>query len=116
MTAPDRLLSDYIKFYRANNRIKILKLAIVSGTDSIPIFRVLVIKKLGTESVPERLESFNILTRLLARENFIEICRRENIKTYIIRLFGCSNTGNLQEFSVIIVVVLARVEQRTFQI
>jgi hypothetical protein len=37
---------------------------------------------MGTELVPETLEDFNILTRLLVRENFIEFSRCENIKSY----------------------------------
>jgi hypothetical protein len=40
--------------------------------------------KTETELVPETLEHFHIVTRLLARENFIEFRRRENIKTYYI--------------------------------
>ena len=38
--------------------------------------------KMGTELVLETSEHFNILPRPLARENFIEFSRRENIKTY----------------------------------
>jgi hypothetical protein len=38
--------------------------------------------KMGTELFLETSEAFNILTPLLARENFIEFSRRENIKTY----------------------------------
>jgi hypothetical protein len=38
--------------------------------------------KMGTELVLEMLEHFNILIRLLARENFLEFSRRENINTY----------------------------------
>jgi hypothetical protein len=38
--------------------------------------------RMGTELVPETLYS-NELTRLCARENYIESCRRESFKTYI---------------------------------
>jgi hypothetical protein len=37
---------------------------------------------MGTELVPEMLYS-NEVTRLCARENYIESCRRESFKTYI---------------------------------
>ena len=55
-----------MKFFRASSCVKILKFCNVSGT----------------ESVPETLENFNILTQLIARENFIEFCRSENIKKF----------------------------------
>jgi hypothetical protein len=42
--------------------------------------------RMGTELVPETLYS-NELTRLCARENYIESCRRESFKTYISVLF-----------------------------
>jgi hypothetical protein len=45
-----------MKFSRASTSVRILKFSKVSETDS----------------VPETLENFNILTRLLARENFIQ--------------------------------------------
>jgi hypothetical protein len=38
---------------------------------------------MGTELVPETLY-WNELTRLCARENYIESCRRESFKTYIL--------------------------------
>ena len=60
-----------MKFYRASSHVKGLKFSDVSGTDS----------------VPETLENYNILTRLLARKNFVEFCRRENIKIYYIYIF-----------------------------
>ena len=53
-----------MKFSRASSSVSILKC-----TNSVPIFRVL---KMGTELVFEKSEHFNILTLLLARENFIE--------------------------------------------
>jgi hypothetical protein len=40
---------------------------------------------MGTELVPETLYS-NELTRLCVREDYIESCRRESFKTYIIGL------------------------------
>jgi hypothetical protein len=40
---------------------------------------------MGTELVLETSEHFNILTRLLARENFTEFSHRENVETYIKR-------------------------------
>jgi len=39
--------------------------------------------KLGMGSVHETPEKLHILTRLPAREHFIDFCRRENFKTYI---------------------------------
>jgi hypothetical protein len=60
-----------MKFYRASSHVKVLKFSDVSGTDS----------------VSEMLENFNILTPLLARENFVEFCRRENIKYIYIFCF-----------------------------
>jgi len=36
---------------------------------------------MGTELVLESSENLHILTRLSARENFIEFCRRESFKT-----------------------------------
>jgi hypothetical protein len=38
----------------------------VSGTDSVPLFRVSSTLKMGTESVPETLEEFYTLKRLVA--------------------------------------------------
>jgi hypothetical protein len=38
--------------------------------------------RMGTEPVPETLH-LNELTRLKAREDYIESCRRESFKTYI---------------------------------
>jgi len=37
---------------------------------------------MGKESVPETMEKFHNLTRLSAREDFIEVCRRESFKAY----------------------------------
>jgi hypothetical protein len=37
---------------------------------------------MGTEPVPETLY-LNQLTRMIAREDYIESCRRESFKTYI---------------------------------
>jgi hypothetical protein len=37
---------------------------------------------MGTELVPEKSENFHTLTRLSAREDFTEFCRRESLKTY----------------------------------
>jgi hypothetical protein len=39
--------------------------------------------KMGTGSVHETPENLHNLTRLSAREHFIDFCRRENFKTYI---------------------------------
>ena len=38
--------------------------------------------KMGTVLVPETSEYIHILTRLAARENFIEFCRRQSFKIY----------------------------------
>jgi hypothetical protein len=38
---------------------------------------------MGMDLVPETPESLHILTRLPAREHFIDLCRREGFKTYI---------------------------------
>jgi hypothetical protein len=43
--------------------------------------------KSRTELVLETSEHFSVLTRLIAREYFIEFSRRENIKTYIYILY-----------------------------
>jgi hypothetical protein len=37
---------------------------------------------MGTEIVPETSTSFGLLTRLIAREGFINSCRRESFKSY----------------------------------
>jgi hypothetical protein len=34
------------------------------------------------ESVPETLENFHALTQLSAREDFIELCRREKLQDF----------------------------------
>jgi hypothetical protein len=39
---------------------------------------------MGMELVPETSYFLNILTRLVARENFIKSCRRESLKSYIL--------------------------------
>jgi hypothetical protein len=56
-----------VKFSQASSRVKMLRFSNV----------------LGTESVPKTLD-FNILTWLLAQENFIEFSPHENIKIYIV--------------------------------
>jgi hypothetical protein len=38
---------------------------------------------MGTEIVPETSASFSLLTWLIAREDFINSCRRESFKSYI---------------------------------
>ena len=45
---------------------------------------------MGTESVPETMESFNSLTRLFARENFIEFMNKDFLVFYdqIYNIFG----------------------------
>jgi hypothetical protein len=57
-----------IKSSRANSRVNSLK-SNVSGTVSVPIIIALM---MGTETVPETLD-FNELTRLSAREDFINV-------------------------------------------
>jgi hypothetical protein len=42
------------------------------------------------EPVPETLENFHTVTRLSAREHFIEFCRHENLKTYMKPFLGGS--------------------------
>ena len=42
---------------------------------------------MGTELVLEMPENLHTLTRLSAQENFIESCRRENFKNYIINFY-----------------------------
>jgi len=39
---------------------------------------------MGTDSVPEKLENFDTLTRLSVREDFIDFCRRESFITYLL--------------------------------
>jgi len=39
--------------------------------------------KMGTELVAETSETLHILTRMSARENFVEFCCRENFYAYI---------------------------------
>jgi hypothetical protein len=56
-----------IKSSRAESRVSSLK-SNVSGTVSVPIIRAILM--MGTETVPETLD-FNELTRLSAREDFI---------------------------------------------
>jgi hypothetical protein len=48
---------------------------------------------MGTELVPETLYS-NELTRLCAREDYIESCRRESFKTYM-TIFDFKDKGVL---------------------
>jgi hypothetical protein len=79
-----------MKFSRADSRIKMLKFSDVSETNSVPIFRVLLVLvinlttsntlKMGT--VSETSENFHILMRLSAREYFIEFCHREGLEAY----------------------------------
>ena len=40
--------------------------------------------KMGTGSIPATLENFQTLTRLSARDDFIEFCRHESFKTYLL--------------------------------
>ena len=65
--------------------MKILKFSDVSGTDSIP----------------ETVENFNILTWLLARKYVIEFCRRGSIKTYEYICWGCSSCECLPKHDLI---------------
>jgi hypothetical protein len=60
-----------MKSSRASSRVNMLKCSSVSRTNSVPIFRVPGSNWCYLELVPETLEQFNALTRLLARENFI---------------------------------------------
>jgi hypothetical protein len=46
--------------------------------------------RMGTELVPETLYS-NELTRLCAREDYIESCRRESFKTYNVKHVDASS-------------------------
>ena len=94
-----------MKFSRASSRVNILKCSDVSRINSVPIFRVQgsdwwpgilwssiytwlgLWRRAERELFLETSEHFNLLTRLLARENFIEFTRRENIKTYYAIIF-----------------------------
>jgi hypothetical protein len=61
-----------IKFSRASSRVKWLK---VDKTDISRTISVLVLRE------TEVLSTFNHLTRLEARENFINLSRRESLKS-----------------------------------
>jgi hypothetical protein len=52
--------------------------------------------KMGKESVPGTMEKFHNLTRLSAREDFIEVCRRESFKAYNRAIYSVfiKNRGN----------------------
>jgi hypothetical protein len=39
--------------------------------------------RMGIEIVPETSASFSLLTRLIAREDFINSCRHESFKSYV---------------------------------
>jgi hypothetical protein len=69
-----------IKSSRAHSHVNWLREETdVSGTISVPIIRVV----MWAEIVPETsVSSFNQLTRLCAREDFIEFSRRESFKLY----------------------------------
>jgi hypothetical protein len=40
--------------------------------------------KMGTESIPAKVEKFRTLTQLSALDDFIEFCRRESFKTCLL--------------------------------
>jgi hypothetical protein len=42
---------------------------------------------MGTEMIPETLAIFSQLTRLIAREDFINVCRRESFRSYLSATF-----------------------------
>jgi hypothetical protein len=65
-----------IKFSRASSRVKWLK---VDKTDVSVSLRTMTQKVLETSV----LSTFNHLSRLEARENFIKLSRRESLKSYI---------------------------------
>jgi hypothetical protein len=66
-----------IQSSRAISRVNWFKYN-VSGTGSVPILCL----RMGTELVPETLY-LNELTRLCAREDYIESCHSESFKTYV---------------------------------
>jgi hypothetical protein len=73
-----------IKSSRAVSCFNKLKLTDVSGTISVPIRRESEVSdalRMGTEIVPETSASFSFLTQLIAREDFINSCRRESFKS-----------------------------------
>lgn len=76
---------NWMKCSRADRHVRMRRFSDVAGSDSIPIFRVLL---MGTESVPERSENLQILKRVSARIHFIGFCRREIFKIYRIFIFG----------------------------
>jgi hypothetical protein len=77
------LVSYPIYSYRAHSRVNSFEYN-VSGTSSVPILRQnQFCLRIGTELVPETSYSKE-LTRLCAREDYIELCRRESFKTYIV--------------------------------
>jgi len=53
--------------------------------------------KIRTELLPEKYEKLDILTRLSAKENFIEFCPRENFKTYITTRFDEGREGDTKK-------------------
>jgi hypothetical protein len=59
------------------------KITDVSGTISVSITAVL----MGTDMVPETSVIFNQLTRLVAREDFINVSRLESFRSYVIYQF-----------------------------
>jgi hypothetical protein len=77
----------FIKSSRAISRVSSLKIN-VSGTGSIPIiitsYHHMLI--MGTEPVPQ-MSIFNELTRLIARENFINVSRCESFNTLTTKMF-----------------------------
>jgi hypothetical protein len=63
-----------MEFSRVDSRIKMLRFSDLSGTTSVPSFTPEHSED-GTEFTPETSENLHILTRLSARENFVEyIC------------------------------------------
>jgi hypothetical protein len=72
---------------RADSHVNSLK-SKVSGTVSVPIIRAMMMMMMGTEMVPETLD-FNELTRLSAREEFINYkcsvhCTQMRLKTLML--------------------------------